>query len=102
VWFQRYGLITVFIPGLLPLPFLPFKLFAACAGATCVPRWRFFLVLLVARIPRYFLLAYLGQQLGENSTAWLKSHGWHLAALAALLFLSLYALVRRLERETVQ
>ncbi|MGA3204318.1 MAG: hypothetical protein ABSF12_17640, partial [Bryobacteraceae bacterium] len=32
-WFQRYGLVTVFIPALVPLPFLPFKAFAACAGA---------------------------------------------------------------------
>ena len=102
VWFQRYGLITVFIPGLLPLPFLPFKVFAACAGAMCVPRWRFFFVLVAARIPRYFLLAYLGQQLGENSTAWLKSHGWQMAFIAALLFISLYALVRRVERQTLQ
>ena len=101
-WFQRYGLITVFIPGLLPLPFLPFKVFAACAGAMCVSRWRFFLVLLFARIPRYFLLAYLGRELGENSTAWLKSHAWHLVAVAVVLFVTLYALVRRAERETLQ
>src|SRR5271168_4514592 len=32
-WFLRYGLITVFIPALLPIPLLPFKFFAACAGA---------------------------------------------------------------------
>ena len=51
MWFQRYGLITVFIPALLPLPFLPFKVFAACAGAMCVPRWRVFFVLMAARIP---------------------------------------------------
>ena len=24
-WFLRYGLVTVFIPALLPIPFLPFK-----------------------------------------------------------------------------
>jgi hypothetical protein len=57
---------------------------------------------MAARIPRYFLLAFLGQQLGENSTVWLKSHGWQMATLAALLFISLYALVRRMERQTLQ
>jgi membrane protein YqaA with SNARE-associated domain len=93
-WFSRYGLITVFIPALLPIPILPFKVFAACAGVTCVPRFRFLLVLAVARFPRYLALAYLGQQLGENSTAWLKSHVWHLLALAAAIALALYALVR--------
>src|SRR5436309_953472 len=32
-WFLEYGMITVFIPALLPIPVLPFKAFAACAGA---------------------------------------------------------------------
>jgi len=93
-WFARYGLITVFIPALLPIPILPFKVFAACAGVMCVPRHRFFLVLAAARFPRYLALAYLGQQLGENSTVWLKDHLWHLLALAIAIGIALYALVR--------
>jgi membrane protein DedA with SNARE-associated domain len=93
-WFARYGLITVFIPALLPIPILPFKVFAACAGVMCVPRYRFFLVLAAARFPRYLALAYLGQQLGENSTVWLKDHLWHLLALAIAIGIALYALVR--------
>src|SRR5580700_11039354 len=32
-WFLRYGLVTVFIAALLPIPVMPFKVFAACAGA---------------------------------------------------------------------
>jgi membrane protein YqaA with SNARE-associated domain len=94
VWFARYGLITVFIPALLPIPVLPFKVFAACAGVMSVPRSRLLIVLAVARIPRYFALAYLGQQLGENSTAWLKAHLWHIFALAIAIGIVLYALVR--------
>jgi membrane protein YqaA with SNARE-associated domain len=93
-WFARYGLITVFIPALLPIPILPFKVFAACAGVMCVPRYRLFLVLAAARFPRYLALAYLGQQLGENSTVWLKDHMWHLLAIAVAIGLALYALVR--------
>jgi membrane protein YqaA with SNARE-associated domain len=93
-WFARYGLITVFIPALLPVPFLPFKVFAACAGVMSVPRGRLLIVLAAARIPRYFALAYLGQQLGENSTVWLKGHLWHLLALAAAIGIALYGLVR--------
>lgn len=93
-WFLRYGLVTVFIPALLPIPILPFKVFAACAGAMRVGRTRFLLVLAAARIPRYAGLAYLGAKLGENSTPWLKSHLWHMLAFAGLLFLLLYALVR--------
>jgi membrane protein YqaA with SNARE-associated domain len=93
-WFARYGLITVFIPALLPIPILPFKVFAACAGVMSVPRSRLLIVLALARIPRYFALAYLGQQLGENSTVWLKGHLWHLLALAVAIGIALYGLVR--------
>jgi len=93
-WFARYGLITVFVPALLPIPVLPYKVFAACAGAMGVPRYRFFTALAVARFPRYLALAYLGQQLGENSTAWLRDHVWHLVALAVLIAAALYALIR--------
>ena len=59
-WFLRYGLVTVFIPALLPLPFLPLKFFAACAGAMGESRLKFLLVLAAGRIPRYFALVYLG------------------------------------------
>jgi membrane protein DedA with SNARE-associated domain len=98
-WFQRYGLLTVFIPGLLPIPFLPFKFFAACAGAMGVSRTRFLLVLLAARVPRYLGLAYLGAQLGENSLTWVKSHIWPLVAFAVVLFVVLYAMIRFSDRK---
>ena len=93
-WFGRYGLITVFIPALLPIPILPFKVFAACAGVMSVPRHRLLIVLAAARIPRFVALAYLGRELGENSTVWLRSHLWHLAALALVIGVALYALVK--------
>jgi uncharacterized membrane protein YdjX (TVP38/TMEM64 family) len=44
-WFMRYGMITVFVPAILPIPILPFKAFCACAGAMGVTRKRFLLVL---------------------------------------------------------
>lgn len=93
-WYQRYGMISVFIPALVPIPILPFKVFAACAGVMKVSRGRFFAVLAAARFPRYFALAYLGQQLGENSGVWLRAHLWHLAGLAAGIGVALYLLVR--------
>ena len=93
-WYERYGLISVFIPALVPIPVLPFKVFAACAGVMCVPRVRFFAVLAAARLPRYFALAYLGQQLGENSTTWLRAHVWYLGGVAVGIAMALYILVR--------
>jgi membrane protein YqaA with SNARE-associated domain len=97
-WSRRYGLVTVFVSALVPLPVLPYKAFVACAGAMGVSRSRFMLVLVLARTPRYFLLAYLGQQLGENSGAWLKSHFWYLLGLAVLIGLASWAVIRRVER----
>jgi membrane protein YqaA with SNARE-associated domain len=103
MWFQRYGLVTVFIPALVPLPFLPFKAFAACAGALGVNRWRFLGVLAVGRILRYSGLAYLGVKLGtvDNSKAWVKAHTWHMAILAVAIFLFFYLLLKYLDREVV-
>jgi len=101
-WFERYGLITVFIPALLPIPILPFKIFAGCAAALGVERKRFFVVLLAARAPRYLALAYLGAKLGEHSGAWLRSHLWHLLAFAALLAILLSVVAHRLsQREEI-
>jgi membrane protein DedA with SNARE-associated domain len=93
-WAQRYGMVTVFISALLPLFFLPLKVFSACACAMGVSRTRYMLVMAAARIPRYAGLAYLGAQLGENSTAWIKGHTWHMAAFAVALFGILYALLK--------
>jgi len=101
-WFLKYGMITVFIPAFLPIPVLPFKAFCACAGAMGVTRKRFLWVLFAARLPRYAALAYLGAKLGENSGAWLRSHGWYLLALGVALAAALGLVVRRAGREALQ
>jgi membrane protein DedA with SNARE-associated domain len=93
-WFLRYGLVTVFIPALVPFPLLPMKVFVLCAGAMRVNRGRFYAVLLAGRIPRYLGLALLGAQLGEGSKDWLKSHVWHMIVLAVLLTVLLGGLIR--------
>jgi len=96
-WFLRFGLITVFVPALLPLP-LPTKVFVISAGALGVRPVPFLLVVLAARIPRYFGLAWLGSQLGEHSMAWLKAHAWHLAGFAIVLCALLVLLVHFADR----
>ncbi len=101
VWFQRYGLITVFIPALLVIP-MPLKIPVLCAGAMGVRRRMFLGTLLAARIPRYFGLAWLGQQLGTDAVGWLKSHALHIGGFALLLFIGLYLFVRFSDRDKVQ
>ncbi len=93
-WFDRYGLASVFVCALVPFPFMPLKVMAVCAVALGAERWRFYSVITIARIPRYGAMAYLGAQLGQNSSAWLNSHIWHMGVLAVVLFAFLYALLR--------
>jgi uncharacterized membrane protein YdjX (TVP38/TMEM64 family) len=93
-WFRQYGLATVFIPALIPMIPLPMKVFVLCAGALGVRPLPFLAALAAGRIPRYFGLAYLGAQLGENSTAWLKAHAREFALAALALVLFLYLLIK--------
>lgn len=93
-WFERYGMASVFVCALVPLPFMPLKVMAVCACGFGVPRSRYLGVMAAARLPRYLAIAYLGSQLGENSNAWLRAHLWHMGGLAAALFIGIYALLK--------
>ncbi len=97
-WFQRYGLASVFVCALVPIPVMPLKVMALSACALGVSRTRYLAVMAAARIPRYAAMAYLGAQLGENSNAWLKSHLWHMGGVALALFVGLYALLKFSEK----
>jgi len=97
-WFHHYGLITVFIPAVVPLVPLPLKIFVISAGLLGIRPVAFFAVVTVARTLRYSAMTYLGVQLGANAMAYLKGHIWVLAAIAAGLFVALYALVKVADR----
>jgi uncharacterized membrane protein YdjX (TVP38/TMEM64 family) len=101
-WFDRYGLASVFVCALVPLPVMPLKVMALSACALGVSRWRYLGVIAAARIPRYAAMAYLGAKLGEDSSAWLKSHLWHMGILSAVLFVALYGLLKAAERHSTQ
>lgn len=92
-WFQRYGLITVFIPCLLPIP-LPLKVFVLSAGALGVHPAAFVAVILAARVPRYVGLAYLGAQLGTGAGAFLKAHLRDLTLIAVAVLVLCVFLVK--------
>ena len=97
-WFHRYGLVAVFIPALLPVPFLPYKALAGCAAGLSVGRGRFLSVIFAARVLRYCGLAYLGATLGNNSVGWIGAHAWQMGIAAVILFVLLYLLVRFADR----
>lgn len=96
-WFVEYGLLTILVPGLVIVP-LPLKVFVLSAGALGVKPMRFSMVLLIARLPRYFSLAWLGTRLGKNTIPYLEHHAWQFGLFAVLLFVALYFSIRLLHR----
>lgn len=96
-WFNRYGLVTVFIPALVPVP-LPLKIFVVSAGALRLKLTHFLWVVLAARIIRYAGEAYVGIKLGEESTDFLQKNAWTLVGAALGLAMLLYVLIRLSDR----
>jgi len=97
VWFQRYGLATVFIPAISPLP-LPMKVPVFCAGALQVRISYFVTVVLTARTIRYFALAYLARYYGRSTFQFLLSHGLVVAAAAVGLAIAVVVGLRLYQR----
>jgi membrane protein YqaA with SNARE-associated domain len=93
-WFQHYGLLTVFIAALVPLPIMPMKIFVLCSGALGVKPHAFVLTFIGARIPRYLGLAYLGASMGEDALLYLRQHLWQLAVFAVALAAVLFVIVK--------
>lgn len=92
-WFEKYGLLTVFIPAVSPLP-MPMKIPVFCAGALEVRTRSFLAVVIIARVIRYFALAYLGQHYGTYTLQFLKHH-WLSVLLVVLLLCAVVILVLR-------
>lgn len=96
-WFLEYGLLTVFVPALVPIP-MPLKLFIIAAGAFEVNALVFTAVLAAARVPRYFMLAWMGRRLGHQTLPYLAHHVWLLVGGAVALFAVLYVAIKLIDR----
>lgn len=83
--FQKYGLLVVIVPALLPPP-APFKIFVLLAGVAAVPVWQFTAAVFTARFIRYFGEGLLAVFYGDQAEAFLRNHtkeaGLWLAGLA--------------------
>jgi membrane protein YqaA with SNARE-associated domain len=88
-WFAEFGLLTVFIPAIVPFVPLPLKVFVVSAGAMHTPFGRFLAVIITARVLRYFGEAYLGVRFGQDARGFLQHNSWNIAAavLAAAIIL---------------
>jgi membrane protein YqaA with SNARE-associated domain len=91
-WFLRFGLLTIFIPAMIPIP-LPMKLFVITAGVLGTPTAEFLGVIVSARTIRYFGEVWLGVRLGRDSSGFLKAHAWQFIGSAIALFAFLYGLM---------
>ncbi len=60
-WMDRYGAWAVF--GIALVPILPYDLIGMAAGALKIKWWKCFLATLSGKMPRAFLVAYLGHQI---------------------------------------
>jgi membrane protein YqaA with SNARE-associated domain len=97
-WFRRYGLVTVFIPAAFPIIPLPLKVFVISAGVLHTPPGKFMAVILLARVLRYFGLAYLGIQLGDNAGYFLRHNAFAITGVAVGLALGLVLLIKLNDR----
>ena len=96
--FQKYGLLVLVVPALLPPP-APFKIFVLMAGVAAIPVWQFVTAIAVARGVRYFGEGLLAVWYGERAFAYLHEHakpiGLSLAGAALVLGLGWIAWQRR-------
>jgi membrane protein YqaA with SNARE-associated domain len=70
--FNRFGVLALAVPALLPPP-MPFKVFVVAAGVFGFPWARFALTLLLARGVRYAAWAVIGVAYGEAALGLLRS-----------------------------
>lgn len=85
--YQKYGLLAVVVPALLPPP-VPFKVFVLLAGAAAVSPWRFGIAIVIGRGIRYFGQGYLAVLYGEQAADFMRAHGAEIGiglAVAAIL-----------------
>jgi membrane protein YqaA with SNARE-associated domain len=71
--FQRYGVVAVLIPSLLPPP-APFKIFVLLSGVAGINPWRFASAIAIGRGIRYFGEGWLAVRYGDGAIAFLHQH----------------------------
>jgi membrane protein YqaA with SNARE-associated domain len=97
-WFERYGMLTVFVPCVTPVVPLPLKVFVISAGMLRTRVSKFLLVVLVARMIRYFGEAWLGLNLGPHAEEFLRRNAWSLLGAAVAMAMGFYIAIRWNER----
>lgn len=94
--FQKYGLLGVLIPSLLPPP-VPFKVFVLAAGVARVRPLEFVIAVAIGRGIRYFGEAVLALLYGDEAAAFLTAHSREasLVLVAVVVVIALVWIARR-------
>lgn len=95
--YQKYGLLAVIVPALLPPP-VPFKVFVLLAGAAAVSPWRFGVAILVGRGIRYFGQGYLAVLYGEQAADFMRDYGPQIGIGLAVVVVAVAIVVIRLRK----
>jgi membrane protein YqaA with SNARE-associated domain len=99
-WYQKYGVLAVTIPSILPPP-TPFKVFVLSAGAFQISVGRFILAITIGRGFRYFLEGFLALQYGEKARDYME-HNYPTIAITVgaviLLGVLAYYAIRRIRQ----
>jgi membrane protein YqaA with SNARE-associated domain len=102
--FQKYGLLVVIVPALLPPP-APFKIFILLAGVAAIPVWQFTTAIFIARFIRYGGEGLLAVFYGERAAVFLEAHareaGLWLSGIALVLGVA-WILFSRMRRRRVE
>jgi membrane protein YqaA with SNARE-associated domain len=72
--FDRYGLMAVLIPSILPPP-APFKIFVLLAGVAGISTSRFVAAVALGRGARYAVLGFLAVRYGDRAIAYMHENG---------------------------
>ena len=95
--YQKYGLLAVVVPSLLPPP-VPFKVFVLMAGAAAVSPLKFGIAIVIGRGIRYFGQGYLAVLYGEQAADFMKKYGAQIGVGLALVAVVVAIVVIRLRR----
>jgi membrane protein YqaA with SNARE-associated domain len=85
--FNRYGMLAVLVPAILPPP-APFKIFVILAGAARMSPWTFALAIILGRGFRYVGEGLLAVWYGERALVFIQAHGREAALVVGLAVLA--------------
>jgi len=88
--FQRYGVMTVLVPSLLPPP-APFKIFVLLAGVAHIDVGKFVFAIALGRGVRYLALGFLAIRYGDRALAYMHENFVPVSLIAVGILLAGFA-----------